>query len=142
MKRIRATISILTFAAASSLMTDALAFDCRTYNGQPTGAPFMIGFEANRPGTHLKAVIYPVLKIVDKVPVLGEAIDLRDEKLLKKFEMQIIGGPFKINGARCADKQISVNRYWNHELFYLIDIGWGPSIKYDIPHGDHPHDPW
>ena len=132
MKKFRATISILTLAAACSLMTDALAADCRPYRGTEH-SPFVIGFEADRTGTKLTPVLYPVLKILNNKPVLGKAIDPTDEKYA-------VREPIKINGARCAHKLLSVSRYWNHELYILIDIGWGfPPVRWDIDHGPHPH---
>lgn len=118
MKRIRTTMSILTLAAASSLMTDAIAAD----NCIPKGteySPFVIGFIADGDGTALKAVIYPVDK-----GKLGAPLNEND---LSK-------GTLKVNGERCGHRAIAVNRFWNHDLFYTIEIMPGVYMKIPIPH--------
>lgn len=120
MKRIQTTMSILTLAVASSLMTDVIAADNCIPNGSEY-APFVIGFIADGDGTTLKAVIYPVDKAMRQ---LGTPLD---EKALLK-------GALTVNGQRCGHRAIAVNRFWNHDLYYTIEIMPGWYIKIQIPH--------
>ena len=118
MKRIRTTMSILTLAAASSLMTNAIAADNCIPKGTES-SPFVIGFSVGEDGTTLKAVIYPV-----DHGKLGAPLNEND---LSK-------GALKVNGERCGHRAIAVNRFWNHELFYTIEVMPGYYIRINIPH--------
>jgi hypothetical protein len=118
MKHIRATISILTLAAASSLMTDAIAANCSATK-QYEHSPFVIGFVTEGDGTKLNVVIYPY-----ENGKLGAA--LKDDALLN--------GALTVNGQRCGHRAIAVNRFWNHELYYTIEIMPGVYMKIPIPH--------
>ena len=120
MKRIRATMSILTLAAASSLMTNAIAAD-NCIPKAPEYSPFVIGFMSDGDGTTLKAVIYPVDKGMKQ---LGTPLD---EKALLK-------GALTVNGQRCGHRAIAVNRFWNHDLFYTIEIMPNVYMKIPITH--------
>ena len=122
MKRIRATMSILTLAAAGSLMTNALAAPCDLVYGESEHAPFLIGFETSGDGTVVEPVIY---SFDSKSMKVSKALDLKD--VVKR-------GPLKVDGHRCGHRAIAVNRFWNHDLFYTIEIMPGWYIKIDIPH--------
>lgn len=126
MKRIRATMSILTLAAASSLMTDALAANCDAVYGKTERAPFLIGFETSGNGT----VVEPVIYLFDtKSMKVVKALDLDD-----KDKEMLLKGALTVNGQRCGHRAIAVNRFWNHDLFYTIEIAPGVYIKIMIPH--------
>ncbi len=117
MKNIRATISILAFAAASSFMTNAIAKDDCRPTKVPEIAPFVIGFEADKTGTELTPVIYRV----------------KDGNIVEKLTAKSMGA-LKVTGARCGSKAIAVNRFFNHDLFYTIEIAPGVYMRIDIPH--------
>jgi hypothetical protein len=127
MKRIRATISILTLAAASTLMTDALAGECNTRKGLPEYSPFAIVFETSGNGTVVTPVIRPLLNNNTLGKPLTEEYQVKGERVL-------VQGALAVDGKRCGHGVIAVNRFWNDHLFYTIEImpGWYWKIK--IPH--------
>jgi hypothetical protein len=118
MKRIRTTMSILTLAAASSLMTDAIAADCSATK-QHEHSPFVIGFITEGDGTKLNVVIYPY-----ENGRLGTPLTEKD----------LSTGVLKVSGQRCGARAIAVNRFWNHDLFYTIEVMPGVYMKIPIPH--------